>query len=95
MPEQPQAPVAGGPAPVEKANAPGAVASLVCGIIGLIICGLILGAVALSMALKAKKAIKENPDMYKGGGMATAGLVLGIIDIVGWAIYIVIRIAAR
>jgi len=51
-------------------------ASLTCGIIGLIIGGWILGIIAISQSNKAK-------NMGYVGGKATAGLVLGIIDIIG------------
>ncbi len=68
-------------------NAPGAVAAMVCGIIGLVFFGLILGIVAIVKAKKAKEYIASDP-RYTGGGMATAGLVLGIIDLVIVAIYI-------
>jgi hypothetical protein len=61
--------------------APGATASLVCGIIGLFICGIVLGIIAIVKANEAKRAIAADP-RYTGGGMATAGLVLGIIDLV-------------
>ncbi len=69
-------------------NAPGAVASMVCGIIGIFCVGLVLGIIALVMGIGAKKKIQQNPGMYGGNGMATAGVVLGIIDVVGWAILI-------
>ena len=61
--------------------APGAVAALVCGIIGIVIycTGLILGIIAITQAKKAKEHIAMNPQLYGGGGMATAGMVLGII----------------
>lgn len=49
--------------------------SLTCGIIGLFIAGFILGIIAVSQSGKAKK-------MGYIGGKATAGLVLGIIDII-------------
>lgn len=71
------------------ANAPGAVASLVCGILGLFICGLVLGIIAITKAQEAKRAIASDP-RYSGGGMATAGMVLGIIDLVGFVITMLI-----
>lgn len=76
-----------------KTNAPGAVAALVCGIIGFFVCGLILGIVAISKANAAKRAIEADPTLG-GGGMATAGLVLGILDLVAWGILVLIRIGA-
>lgn len=76
-----------------KVNAPGAVAALVCGIIGLFVCGLILGIVAITKANAAKRAIEGDPTLG-GGGMATAGMVLGVIDLIAWAIIIVVRVSA-
>jgi hypothetical protein len=74
-------------------NAPGAVASLVFGIVGLFICGLIFGILAIVKSREAKASIAFNP-RYGGGGMATAGFVLGIIGLIGWAIIIVVRLSA-
>jgi len=70
-------------------NAPGAVASLVCGILGFFICGLVLGIIAITKAQAAKRAIASDP-RYTGGGMATAGMVLGVIDLVGFVITMLI-----
>ena len=52
-----------------------AIASMVCGIVGMFFGGFILGPLAIIFAIVAKK---------KGfsGAMATAGLVLGIIAVV-------------
>jgi hypothetical protein len=73
-----------------KTNAPGAVASLVMGIVGLFLCGIILGPLAISKANSAKSLMQSDPTLG-GEGLATAGKVLGIIAIVGWAIAMVIR----
>lgn len=61
-----------------------AIASLVCGIIGIVIAwfgwgsivSLLLGILSLVFAVQVRKANDENK------GMATAGLVLGIITVV-------------
>jgi|GEM_PF-1712994 len=74
-------------------NAPGAVQSLVFGILGLVICGVIFGPLAISRANSAKREIAFNPT-YGGGGLATAGLVLGIIDLVAWGLVLVFRLGA-
>jgi len=74
------------PPPLQKKNAPGATSSLVWGILGFFICGLIFGIVAISNANKAKKLIREQPDVYTGDGLATAGLVIGIIELVIWGL---------
>lgn len=73
-----------------KETAPGAVAALVLGIVGLFICGFILGAIAIAQSQKAKANIAMNP-RYGGEGMATAGFVLGIIGIVGHLIILILR----
>lgn len=76
-----------------KKNAPGATSSLVWGILGFFICGLIFGIVAISNANKAKKLIQAQPDIYTGEGLATAGLVIGIIDLVVWGLIMLTKIA--
>lgn len=73
-----------------KVNAPGAVASLVSGIVGLFICGIVLGPFAISKSNAAKAAIRSDPTL-SGEGLATAGMIMGIIDIVAWAIIIMMR----
>jgi len=75
-------------------TAPGATASLVYGLIGLLFCGIIFGPLAISKANAAKRAIAENPT-YSGSGLATAGTVLGIIDLIGWFIVVMIRLGAK
>jgi hypothetical protein len=74
-----------------KYNAPGAVQSMVFGIIGLLICGVVFGPLAIARANSAKREIAMNPT-YGGGGYATAGLVLGILDLVAFAILLMIRL---
>jgi len=77
-----------------KVNAPGAVAALVYGIVGLLFCGVIFGPVAISKANTAKRAIASNPT-YGGGGLATAGLVLGIIDLIAFFVFVIARMGAQ
>lgn len=77
-----------------KTNAPGAVASLVWGIVGLFICGVVFGPIAIARASSAKKAMASNPT-YGGGGYATAGMVLGIIDLVAFALIVMARAGAQ
>jgi hypothetical protein len=79
---------------IHKVNAPGAVSSLVFGIIGLFICGLIFGIIAITSAGKAKQAIAAEPNRYGGGGLATAGQILGIVGLIGWAIILIVRMGA-
>jgi len=78
--------------PVEKA--PGATASLVWAIIGFFFCGLIGGILAISESNKAKRLIEENPEQYEGEGLATAGQVIGIIDLIGWGLLLLSKLAS-
>jgi len=73
--------------PQEQLGKSAATASLVCGIIGLFVLGLILGIIAIVQGRKAKA-------LGYTGGMATAGIVLGVIGLIGWAIIIIVMIAA-
>ena len=59
-----------------------ATTALVCGIVGFFFAGLILGFIAVIQANSAKK------QGYMGG-KATAGFVLGVIDVIGWAILMI------
>ena len=67
--------------PIQKRNDGSAIGALVCGIVGLFCCGPILGIVAIVLSQTAKQNIERDPNL-EGSGMAQAGLILGIIDIV-------------
>ena len=68
--------------PVEQRTSGYAIASLVLGIVGLFAAGLICGIIAICLGVKAKNDRSKDPVHIKGSSMATAGIVLGIIDIV-------------
>lgn len=55
--------------------------ALILGILGLVCCGLLAGIPALVLGNVAKKEIAASGGMQTGEGMATAGVVLGIISI--------------
>ena len=74
-----------------KMNAPGAVQALVYGLVGLVLCGIICGPVAISKANQAKREIASNPT-YTGEGLATAGMVLGVIDILFFVVFVLYRL---
>ncbi len=63
-----------------REQAPGAVTSLVCALIGFMIwpLGIILGPIAIYYANQAREAIRANPAL-DGSGLATIGYVLGIV----------------
>jgi Domain of unknown function (DUF4190)/Prokaryotic RING finger family 1 len=75
-------------------NAPGAVASLVYAIIGLFVCGVILGPVAISKSNAARQAMRTDPTLG-GGGLATAGMVIGVLDIVAFVVIMLIKVGAK
>ena len=57
-----------------------AMAAMICGIVGLVVFGFILGIVAIVLGSMAKNEIRRTGQ--GGSGMATAGIVLGVLDIV-------------
>jgi hypothetical protein len=88
-----------------KPHAPGAVASLVFGILALItwfvpMLGMLLGALAIASSRRATASFSSMPETYQSGGLHTAGLVTGIIGLVlstlmmMWAVMIVGLIGA-
>lgn len=60
---------------------PTAIAALICGIIGVVSCPYVLSVAALVLGLVARSKIRATPGLG-GGGMATAGVVLGIVGLV-------------
>ena len=58
-----------------------AIASLVTGILGLLVAGIILGLVAIVLGVMARRDIEREPGLG-GRGMATTGIVLGAIGLV-------------
>src|SRR5947208_13401189 len=71
-----------------------AVASLVLGIAGFVVCPLICSVLAIIFGQQAKNKIRQDPSL-QGAGMAQAGFVLGIISLaLGIILLIVVIIAA-
>jgi hypothetical protein len=62
------------------------IAALVTGIFGLSIIPIILGAIDLSR-------IKNGAASAKGKGLDIAGIVLGVLAIIGWIIFAIISVA--
>jgi hypothetical protein len=58
-----------------------AIVSLIFGIAGFIILPLIAGIVAVVVGYSARKEIRESPSRLKGEDMATAGIVLGWVNL--------------
>jgi Domain of unknown function (DUF4190) len=72
-------------------NAPGAVASLVLGILGIVICGL-CAPFAWWQGQRARQAVDRSGGSLGGRGMATAGFVMGIIGTALLALGVVLLI---
>jgi S1-C subfamily serine protease len=64
-----------------------AIASLVCAVAGILLFGVITGLVAVVLALVAMSQIRNNSQ--RGVWLAASGFLLGIVDVVGWAILLV------
>lgn len=75
-----------------KLTSPDARSALICGLVGLVFCGVVLGPLAISKAGAAKRAIAADPSLT-GEGLATAGMVLGILDLVLFVIVLMIRVS--
>lgn len=73
-----------------------AIVSLISGILGFVACGPIGAVVALITGYMAKGQFRENPGLYTGEGMATAGIILGWVNIaltcIGVICYVVIMV---
>jgi hypothetical protein len=54
---------------------------MILGIVGLVCCGIFAGIPALVLSSQAKKEIATSGGQQTGSGMATAGLVLGILSL--------------
>lgn len=70
-----------------KPNPPGAVASLVCGILAVMfayvpVLGVVLGIAAMVNAGRAQRALAEGPELWLPSGLPIAGQVCGIIGAV-------------
>jgi hypothetical protein len=70
----------------DQAQARGA---MICGLLGLLVFGIILGPIAIILALVALVGMNQSGN-DAGRGMAVTGLVMGIIDLIGWAIFIAV-----
>lgn len=67
-----------------------AIASLVLGIVSLVVFGIILGPIAIVLGVQAKKRIAASGGQLGGAGMATAGMILGVLGIIGAIIVAVV-----
>lgn len=90
-PTAPAAPPLYVPAGVPTANE--AIWSLILGIGSFFLCGIFMGIPAIILGNNAKKKISQSGGQYGGEGMATAGIVLGWIQVGLAAVGIIILLA--
>jgi formate-dependent nitrite reductase membrane component NrfD len=66
----------------------------VIAILGIFILGIILGPIAICLALSAQGEIRDRPHKVKGECMANAGLIIGIIASVIGLLFVIIVIVS-
>lgn len=76
-------------------SAPGAIAGFIVSLIGFLLGWLPLAGLAISIVgtvicSKGKKEMNANPGIYTNKGLLSAGYIIGIIGIIGGAIYLLI-----
>jgi hypothetical protein len=77
----------GGPVPTQTDS--GARNAVIVGVIGLLVCGIILGLTAIVLGTQARRRIRESNGRLGGDGLALAGVILGCVDIVTAALTVV------
>ena len=77
--------------PVEKASSE-AKSWLIWSIVGFFICGIVLGPLSIANASRIKNILKPGDPNY---GKAVAAQIIGWVDVVGWAIALIIGFANR
>lgn len=85
----------------EKANLPGAIGALICGIMAILgafqwgIGGIVSGIIAISLHNKDKRLYRQDPEKYAGRwGMSRAGFVTGLIGLIlGGLVFIILMLA--
>ena len=67
-----------------------AIASLITGIVSLLCCGVILGPAAAIMGFISRNRITQSGGAIGGGGMAMAGLILGVVGFLLWIVIVIV-----
>lgn len=88
------------PAPIGPVSQGQAIASMVCGIVSLVICCLWfvsapLAIVAVALGHVAISKVKNDPARFGGKGMARAGLITGYIGLLGAILVLMFEIWAQ
>ncbi|MEX0991585.1 MAG: DUF4190 domain-containing protein [Actinomycetota bacterium] len=73
------------PPPVAAPTSNGlATASLACAIVGLLVFGIVLGPIAIILGIVAQSQIAASGGQQGGKGTATAGVVIGLLDVLAF-----------
>lgn len=65
--------------------------ALIYALVGLLCFGIILGPIAIYKSIAALNKIKENPQ-FRGRNKAIAGIIIGILDILGFLIFVLSKV---
>lgn len=80
----------------QRPKLPNAVASLILGILSIVLsavfAGLVLGIVGVAISGAGERIYRQNPDVWSGYSLLTAGRTMSIIGIVLSSIYIILAI---
>ena len=68
-----------------------AVGALVCGIVGLLVFGIVLGGVAIGLGVQSRKNIRSSQGLLTGEGFAKAAVILGILDVATFFLLLISR----
>jgi hypothetical protein len=69
-----------------------ALAGFICSLAGLLIFGVVLGLLGIIFSAIGLGKIAKDSSRWKGKGMAIAGLIVGVIDIVVWIVLLALII---
>jgi hypothetical protein len=84
----PELPAVAAPVATEARTSRKATWALVSGIVGLIVAPLLFATVAIALGVVAKNEMDQDPQL-QGQGQATAGIVLGVIGLLVFAVVLV------
>jgi hypothetical protein len=70
-----------------------AIAALVLGILGIVVCPIVLSIIAIVIGRQSMKRIEASGGMLEGHQMAKAGWILGIVGLILWGLAIVAYVA--
>lgn len=76
---------------VSQAKAPYSVSGFVCSLVGCCVpfVGFVLSIIGLVKSVKGYRIVQKNPDAYSGTGFLIAGIILGILGLIGSVAFLV------